>query len=263
MTARRTTRIAACPLVALASFLHGGAVLACSCRAPSVPDRYEASDVAFRGWVVSSDRTGEARLYVEKVWKGSPPRQVTVSTRLDSCGVAFVSQKKYLVFAKQQGAALVTDACMGTTEVGSDAGAQRMLEQHLERAGSSSGGPTAGPASTHASNPTPSWTSHATPRVTPTEIPDDVKLMLGAFGLVWLLMLLLWLGAIAVTIGLLVFKLVMIIDAVQRTFPGPNDKLMWVLLMLLLPLGEIFYYFLVVRAARRQPAGWAPASRRP
>lgn len=44
----------------------------------------------------------------------------------------------------------------------------------------------------------------------------------------------------------------MLVDAVQRKFKGPNDKLVWVLVLIFLNLiGAIIYYFVVYSKVKR------------
>jgi TM2 domain-containing membrane protein YozV len=45
-------------------------------------------------------------------------------------------------------------------------------------------------------------------------------------------------------IGVFVFWLWMLIDCVQREFPGPNDKVIWIIIIVLLSwVGALIYFF--------------------
>lgn len=45
---------------------------------------------------------------------------------------------------------------------------------------------------------------------------------------------------------LFIFWIVMLVDAIQRKFKGPNDKLVWVLVLIFTQLiGAVIYYFVV------------------
>ncbi len=51
---------------------------------------------------------------------------------------------------------------------------------------------------------------------------------------------------------LFIFWILMLVDAVQRKFKGPNDKLVWVLVLIFLNLiGAIIYYFVVYSKVKR------------
>ena len=61
-----------------------------------------------------------------------------------------------------------------------------------------------------------------------------IALGFGVFGCV---MALIWLA-------LVVFWIWMIVDAATRTFPGENEKIIWILVVVLLgPLGAAIYFF--------------------
>ena len=44
-------------------------------------------------------------------------------------------------------------------------------------------------------------------------------------------------------LALLIFWVVMLVDVAQRKFPEENTRLMWLLIILLVPLGAVVYYF--------------------
>ena len=51
-------------------------------------------------------------------------------------------------------------------------------------------------------------------------------------------------------VSLIVFWILMIIDAAKREFPNPNDRVMWILIVVLTSwIGSIIYYFAVKRPA--------------
>jgi len=67
--------------------------------------------------------------------------------------------------------------------------------------------------------------------------------MIGAFigGIIFLILL-----AVAVAIFLFVFWIKMIIDCAKRDFKGDNEKIVWILVIVLLGvLGAAIYYFAV------------------
>ncbi|MBI2665106.1 PLDc N-terminal domain-containing protein [Candidatus Woesearchaeota archaeon] len=74
--------------------------------------------------------------------------------------------------------------------------------------------------------------------------------MLGIFfGLFWIL----WLICIAVMVALFVFWILMLVDVVKRNFPNNNDKLVWVLVIVLAGIiGALVYYFVVKRKDKKK-----------
>jgi len=59
-----------------------------------------------------------------------------------------------------------------------------------------------------------------------------------------LLMLLFWLLMMAAMVGVMVFWVIAIIDVVKREFPGENDKLVWILVVILAGwIGALIYWF--------------------
>jgi hypothetical protein len=77
---------------------------------------------------------------------------------------------------------------------------------------------------------------------------------LGVMGVVLLLYLVMIAAAIAGTI----FWIFALVDCAQREFPGPNDKLMWILIVALLHwIGALVYWFV------GRPRGWKPGQAPP
>lgn len=59
-----------------------------------------------------------------------------------------------------------------------------------------------------------------------------------------LVFILIWVVMIGIGIALVVFWIVAIIDVIQREFPGENDKLIWVLVVVLAGwIGALIYWF--------------------
>jgi hypothetical protein len=59
-----------------------------------------------------------------------------------------------------------------------------------------------------------------------------------------IIILLIWLLAIGLAIAAFVFWIVALVDCVRRDFPGPNDKVVWVLVIVFAhTLGAIIYWF--------------------
>jgi hypothetical protein len=71
-----------------------------------------------------------------------------------------------------------------------------------------------------------------------------VTLILIVLGIVfWAVMLALFLG-----LGLIIFWIYMIIDAIKRKYKHENEKIVWILVVVLLGiLGALIYYFAVKR----------------
>lgn len=66
-------------------------------------------------------------------------------------------------------------------------------------------------------------------------------------------LLLFFLVVFAIIIGAFVLWIMMIVDAAKRDFPGPNDKIVWILIIVLAQfLGAIIYYFVIKRPADKQ-----------
>ncbi|MGY5148047.1 MAG: hypothetical protein ACW9W4_08620 [Candidatus Nitrosopumilus sp. bin_7KS] len=102
-------------------------VFACECVGSTLEQRIENSDVIFSGklypnvWDFSEHKIA-GNFNVIQVWKGADsfPQivtgDVTVVTGVDSgiCGVEFVPNNKYLIFAKIDGDVLATSSCSGS-----------------------------------------------------------------------------------------------------------------------------------------------------
>ncbi len=72
------------------------------------------------------------------------------------------------------------------------------------------------------------------------------------FGFIWIL----WFFWMAIMIGAFVFWIVMLIDVVQRKFPKENDKIIWILVVVLAGIiGALIYYFMVKRKDRKTKKG--------
>ena len=94
---------------------------ACSCAVASVPQQVQAASAVFAG--VAEDAREEAddlvaRFRVERVYKGMPDDRLDVRTPRDgaACGVPFVAGRSYAVFVRDEGGAVTTNVCMGTTD---------------------------------------------------------------------------------------------------------------------------------------------------
>lgn len=102
-------------------------VFACECMGSTLEQRIENSDVIFSGklypnvWDFSEHKIA-GNFNVIQVWKGADsfPQittgDVTVVTGVDSgiCGVKFIPNNKYLIFAKIDGDVLATSSCSGS-----------------------------------------------------------------------------------------------------------------------------------------------------
>jgi len=80
---------------------------ACSCVTPSaVKEEIKTTDAVFSGKVTSVSKfrgAWKVKFRVEKTWKGSLPKTITLVTAQDSamCGYNFKARKKYLIYAKR------------------------------------------------------------------------------------------------------------------------------------------------------------------
>lgn len=107
--------------------LSFSSVFACECEESTVEQRIENADVIFSGklypntWDFSKHKIA-GNFDVIKVWKGAEsfPQittgDVTVVTGIDDgiCGVKFVPNNKYLIFAQIDGDVLKTSICSGS-----------------------------------------------------------------------------------------------------------------------------------------------------
>ena len=79
----------------------------------------------------------------------------------------------------------------------------------------------------------------------------------GFCGLWVVLYVMLWLGIVTMSIGLFVFKILMIIDCARKRFANSNEMVVWILVIMLVPYGSLIYYFAVKRPDPESP-GLAP-----
>ena len=81
---------------------------------------------------------------------------------------------------------------------------------------------------------------------------DAMGALGGGFVLFWLVQLVIGLFAFAVGIFCLVFWILMIVDVAKRKFPNENDKIMWVLIVVLTGIiGAVIYYFMIKRKKKK------------
>lgn len=57
---------------------------------------------------------------------------------------------------------------------------------------------------------------------------------------------------LVIALFIFIFWIIMLVDAIQRKFKGPNDKLVWVLVLIFTQLiGAVIYYFVVYSKVKR------------
>lgn len=118
----RTVTAAVLAVLLAAGLLSRAPAFACTCVEQSVAQHFEAAGQVFIGTVMVVEERAQRTVTtfsLHEILKGRLPRSVDVLTeRFDSCGVAFVSGTRYVVFAEDDadGGALRTDACSGTTD---------------------------------------------------------------------------------------------------------------------------------------------------
>ena len=80
-------------------------------------------------------------------------------------------------------------------------------------------------------------------------IPIEVGTVFGGiFGLFFLI----WLGFIVIGILGTIFWIFMIVDAAKRNYKNENDKIMWILIVVLANIvGAIVYYFVVKKKDKK------------
>ena len=72
-----------------------------------------------------------------------------------------------------------------------------------------------------------------------------VGLLIGFFWVIWI-------GFFALMIAAMVFWIVMLVDAVKRDFPKPDEKTVWVILIALVGvIAAIIYYFMIKRKDKK------------
>jgi hypothetical protein len=60
-----------------------------------------------------------------------------------------------------------------------------------------------------------------------------------------ILVILVWLAAAALIVGAMALWVVALVDVLKREFPGENDKLVWVLVVVLTGwIGALIYWFI-------------------
>lgn len=68
----------------------------------------------------------------------------------------------------------------------------------------------------------------------------------GCCGMVGMIYFIIWASVMAMSIFLLIFKIMMIIDVARKRFaPGSSEQVVWILVILLVPIGSIVYFFVV------------------
>jgi len=71
--------------------------------------------------------------------------------------------------------------------------------------------------------------------------PDPGAAAAAGLGVIFILI---WLFVIALSVGAFVFWIIALVDCVRRDFPGPNDKIVWVLVIVFAHfLGAVIYWF--------------------
>ena len=94
-------------------------------------------------------------------------------------------------------------------------------------------------------DPPPPFDDHDPPHQSgnPRQDPDLLPALLGSGGLVGGFFLF-WCGACVVWLLAIVFWIWMLVDCVRKEFPGENEKIVWVLIVVLAgPIGAIVYFF--------------------
>ena len=67
-----------------------------------------------------------------------------------------------------------------------------------------------------------------------------------AIGGIFFVIMFLWLVMIATSVLVTIFWILMIIDAAKRDFKQENDKIMWILIVVLTGIiGALIYYFMI------------------
>jgi len=73
----------------------------------------------------------------------------------------------------------------------------------------------------------------------------------GVFSAFMIGMVIFWLVFIVLIILGIIFWIMMLIDAINRKYPAENDKVVWILVIVLVGvIGAIIYYFVVKRAKK-------------
>lgn len=83
---------------------------------------------------------------------------------------------------------------------------------------------------------------------------EPVTAAVGAMSVFMLLFILFWLVIIAGIIFSMILWIWMLVDAVKRNFPSENDKVIWIIVIVLAGIiGAIIYYFVVKRKGSTSP----------
>ena len=75
----------------------------------------------------------------------------------------------------------------------------------------------------------------------------------GCCGLYAIFYMMFWFSMVGLSLALLVFKIMMIIDCARKQFPNPNDMIVWILVIIFAPFGSIIYYFVIKRNDPESP----------
>jgi len=76
----------------------------------------------------------------------------------------------------------------------------------------------------------------------------------GCCGLFGLMYVFIWISAIALSLFFLIFKIMMIIDVARRKYaPGSSEQVVWILVIILVPIGSIIYFFVVKHSDADSP----------
>ncbi len=76
----------------------------------------------------------------------------------------------------------------------------------------------------------------------------------GCCGMVGMIYFIIWASAIAISIFFLIFKIMMIIDVARKRFaPESSEQVVWILVILLVPVGSIVYFFVVKHSDPESP----------
>jgi len=74
------------------------------------------------------------------------------------------------------------------------------------------------------------------------------SIMVAAFAAIPILFILLWLVFAVFILAVLVFWVFMLVDCIKRNFETENEKILWILILVLTHwIGAIIYYFMVKR----------------
>ena len=85
-----------------------------------------------------------------------------------------------------------------------------------------------------------------------TVSPTAVKGIFAAFGLMWVVVILLFIVAFALSIAAMVFWIFMLVDCAKRDFKNESDKVVWILVIALLNwIGALIYYIVVKRQDKK------------